>query len=101
MRGGSGPGKRKGETGAGLGSKGFSPAASDLDRRFRLALLLYAVLAVLVWFTMSEGKVLVLGRPVEVRCLPLIVLGGLALRTVIARHAEQIRRSRDGEKDSS
>jgi hypothetical protein len=49
-------------------------------------------LAVLVWFTMSEGKVFVLGRPVEVRLVPLVVIGGLALRTVLARQAEKIRR---------
>jgi hypothetical protein len=69
-----------------------SDAASDLDRRFRLALVLYAALGVLAWFTLGEGKVLVGGRLVELRWLPLLVLGGLALRTVIARQAERIRR---------
>ena len=67
-------------------------AHSDLERRFPIALGLYAVLALLVWFTMGEGKVLVHGRQVELRLLPLIVIGGLALRTVLARHAERIRR---------
>jgi hypothetical protein len=47
---------------------------------------------VLVWFTMGEGKVLVMGRPVELRLVPLMVIGGLALRTVLARQAEKIRR---------
>jgi len=47
---------------------------------------------------MGEGKVFVLGKPVELRLLPLIVIGGLALRTVLARSAEKIRRG--GEKDS-
>ena len=60
-----------------------------------MALALYAVLAVLVWFTMGEGKVLVLGKPVELRLVPLIVIGGLALRTVLARQAEKIRRGGD------
>ena len=46
----------------------------DLDRKFWVALALYAVLAVLVWFTMGEGKVLVVGRPVELRLVPLIVI---------------------------
>jgi hypothetical protein len=45
---------------------------------------------------MDEGKVLVQGRPMDIRLLPLIVIGGLALRTVIAHQAEKIRR--DGEK---
>jgi hypothetical protein len=69
-----------------------SDAALDLDRRFRLALLLYVILAALVWFTLGEGKVLVGGRLVELRWLPLVILGGLALRTVIAHQAEKIRR---------
>jgi hypothetical protein len=47
---------------------------------------------------MGEGTVLVFGRPVELRLVPLIVIGGLALRTVLARQAEKIRRS--GEKGS-
>ena len=41
---------------------------------------------------MGEGTVLVYGRPVELRLVPLIVIGGLALRTVLARQAEKIRR---------
>jgi hypothetical protein len=65
---------------------------ANLERRFPIALGLYLVLAVLVWFTMGEGKVLVHGRPVELRLVPLIVIGGLALRTVLARQAERIRR---------
>ena len=70
----------------------------DLDRRFPIALGLYAVLAVLIWFTMDAGKIMVFGRPVDLRLVPLIVIGGLVLRTVLARSAERIRRS--GEKDS-
>jgi hypothetical protein len=73
-------------------------SGSDLDRRYPLALAMYAVLAALVWFTMDAGKVDVLGRPVELRLVPLIIIGGLALRTVLARQAEKIRRQ--GEKDS-
>ena len=65
---------------------------SDLDRKFWAALALYAGLAALAWFTMDAGKVLVAGRLVELRLLPLIVIGGLALRTVLARQADRIRR---------
>jgi hypothetical protein len=65
---------------------------ANLERRFSIALGLYVVLALLVWFTMGEGKVLVHGRPVELRLVPLIIIGGLALRTVLARQAERIRR---------
>ena len=77
-------------------------SGSDLQRRYPLALALYAVLAVLVWFTMDAGKVMVHGKPIDLRLVPLIVIGGLALRTVVARHAERIRRgSGDGSRSSS
>jgi hypothetical protein len=66
-----------------------------LDRKFWVALVLYAVVAVLAWFTLGEGKVLVGGRLVEIRLLPMVVLGGLALRTVIAHQADKIRRGGD------
>jgi hypothetical protein len=74
-------------------------AGGDLDRKYWAALAMYAVLAVLVWTTMSDGSVPVFGRPVELKLIPLIVIGGMALRTVLARHAEKIRRQ--GEKGSS
>src|ERR1700733_5190753 len=64
----------------------------DLEKRFPLALAMYVVLAVLVWFTMDAGKVNVFGKPVDLRLVPLIVIGGLALRTVLALQAERIRR---------
>jgi hypothetical protein len=69
---------------------------ADLDRKYWVALGLYAILALLVWFTVGEDKILVAGKPVELRWLPLIILGGLALRTVLARQAERIRRQ-DGD----
>ena len=67
----------------------------DLDRKYWVALALYAVLAGLAWFTMGEGKVTVWGRPVDMRLVPLLVIGGLALRTVLARQADRIRHSVD------
>ncbi|MGA3334285.1 MAG: hypothetical protein ABSC62_08990 [Terracidiphilus sp.] len=74
-------------------------ADTDLDRKFWAALAIFAVLAALAWLTMGDGSVLVFGKPVELRLVPLIVIGGLALRTVLARHAEKIRRA--GEKNGS
>ena len=79
--------------------KGLKSTGSDLDRKFWVALALYAILAALAWFTVGEGAILVHGKPVELRLLPLIVIGGLALRTVLARQADKIRRG--GEKNSS
>jgi hypothetical protein len=67
-------------------------SGSDLEKRYPLALALYAALAALVWFTMDAGKVLVYGKPVDLRLVPLIVIGGLALRTVLALQADRIRR---------
>ena len=90
MRGESQPGAR-----TGLSGKDLRRTGSDLEKRYPIALGLYLILAVLVWFTLGEGKVLVAGKQVELRWLPLIILGGLALRTVLARHAERIRRSGD------
>ena len=69
-------------------------SGSELARRYPVALLLYGVLAVLVWFTL-DGKVPVMGRPVELRLIPLLIIGGLALRTVLAMQAEKIRREGD------
>ena len=79
--------------------KGLEGANSDLERRFPIALGLYVSLGLLVWFTMGEEKVLFYGRPVDLRLVPLIVIGGLVLRTVLARHADRIRRE-NGKKDS-
>jgi hypothetical protein len=78
--------KRIGEDAAG------SEPGSEIDRKYWAAMVLFAGLAVLVWFTMDAGKVLVFNRPVELRLVPLIIIGGLALRTVLARYAEKIRK---------
>jgi len=90
------PGERKELMGAGSGA-----AESGLERKFWVALVLYGVLAALAWFTLGEGRILVGGRAVELRVLPLVILGGFALRTVLARQAERIRRSGDKGSTSS
>jgi hypothetical protein len=73
---------------------GLESTGPDSDRKYWVALALYVLLAVLVWFTMDAAKVLIHGRPVDLRLLPLIVLGGLMLRTVLAHQADRIRRDR-------
>jgi hypothetical protein len=90
MREGSEP-----EARTGLSRPDMRRTGSDLARRYPVALVLYVLLAVLVWFTMGEGKVLVMGQAVDLRLLPLVIIGGLALRTVLAHHAEKIRRGGD------
>jgi len=64
---------------------------SSLEKKYRVALVLYAGLAVLSWFTL-DGRIPVGGRLVELKFVPLIILGGLALRTVVAMRADKIRR---------
>ena len=76
---------------AGSGREGFQRSGQDLARRYRVALVLYAILAALSWFTL-DGKIPVGGRLVELRLVPLVIVGGLALRTVLAMKAEKIRR---------
>ena len=75
----------------------MAEAASPLEKKYWVALVLYAALAALSWFTL-DGKIPVGGRLVELRLLPLVIIGGLALRTVLAMKAEKIRR--EGDKSS-
>jgi hypothetical protein len=72
----------------------MAEAGSPLEKKFRVALVLYAVLAALSWFTL-DGKIPVGGRLVELKLVPLVIIGGLALRTVLAMKAEKIRREED------
>jgi hypothetical protein len=78
--------------------EGLHSTGPELNRKYWVALALYGALALQVWFTMDAGKVLIRGKLVDLRLLPLIILGGLALRTVLASHADRIRRGEDGDK---
>ncbi len=72
-----------------LGSSG-----SELERKYRIALALYVVLAVLVWFTIGEGKVSIFGRMIEIRWVPIFIIATFAFRTVMAMQADRVRRSK-------
>jgi hypothetical protein len=74
--------------------------SAKLERKAGIALGLYLVLAVVAWFTL-DGTVLVYGRPVEIRLVPLVVLGGLAARTLLAVKAEKIRRASSQDREES
>ena len=76
---------------AGSGRDGLKQTGEELARKFRVAMVLYAVLAALSWFIL-DGKIRVGGRLVELKLIPLVIIGGLALRTVLAMKAEKIRR---------
>ena len=70
---------------------------SRMERKFWTALGLYGMLAAAIWFTLGEGTVLAFGRPVEIRLIPLFVIGTFVLRTLVAREAEKIRRRGEDE----
>jgi len=66
-------------------------SSTGLEKKYRVALLLYAGLAILSWFTL-DARIPVGGRLVEMKFIPLIVIGGLALRTIVAMRADKNRR---------
>jgi hypothetical protein len=79
------------DAGAGSEREGLKqPGGGELDRKFRIAMVLYAILAALSWFTL-DGKIPVEGRLVELKLIPLFIIGAFALRTVVAMKAEKIR----------
>ena len=71
--------------------EGLQSSGSNLVRKYWTALVLYGVLAVLAWFTVGEGTVVVFGKPVELRLIPILILATFALRTVLVRQADKIR----------
>ena len=76
---------------AGSEREGSNSSSRDMDRKFRVALILYVILAALSWFTL-DAKIPVGGQLVELRLIPLVIIGGMALRTVVAMKADKIRR---------
>ncbi len=71
----------------------------DRDTRFYVALAVYAVLALLVWLTMSGAAVPIGNGSVSIRGLTWAILAFFAVRTWLHWRAEQIRAEREqGEK---
>jgi hypothetical protein len=79
------------EMDAGSEREGSNEQSQNMDRKFRVALILYAILGAVSWFTL-DAKIRVGGQLVELRLIPLVIIGGMALRTVVAMKAEKIRR---------
>jgi hypothetical protein len=75
----------------------------SLERRYPIALLVYAVLGIGIWFSMSSASFPVHFRfrgewvdtQISFRVLALIILGLFAFKTALYRKAEQIRNSGD------
>ena len=72
-------------------------SASEVSRRnpeqkFWIALGLYGILGAAIWFTLGDGTTIVFGKVVQIRWIPLFVIGSFLFRTVMAREAEKIRR---------
>jgi hypothetical protein len=79
----------------------MAESGTTLEKKYRVALVLYVGLAVLSWFTL-DARIAVGGRLVELKFVPLIIIGGLALRTMVAMRAEKIRsEGQEGNKPQS
>jgi hypothetical protein len=70
-------------------------SGSDLEKKYPVALAMFVVLAVVAWFTVGEGTVMVHGRPVHLRLIPIGILALFAFRTYVAMQADRIRREKD------
>jgi hypothetical protein len=68
---------------------------NDLEKKYPVALVMYALLAIAAWFTVGEGNVTIAGRHVEVRLIPILILALFAFRTYVAMQADRIRREKD------
>jgi hypothetical protein len=65
-----------------------------MSRKLRVALSLYAVLAVLAWFTL-DASFPISGREVPLRDLTLAILGLFTVRTLLHAQRERIEQGRD------
>jgi hypothetical protein len=67
------------------------PSGRSVEQKFWTALALYGILAGVIWFTMGEGHTFLFGREIEIRWIPMFVIGTFVFRTVMARAANRIR----------
>ena len=65
-----------------------------MSRKLLVALAVYAVLAVMAWFTL-DARIPVGGRDVPLRAVTLAILGVFAVRTLLHAQRERIEESRE------
>ncbi len=65
-----------------------------MPRKLLVALAVYAVLAVLAWFTL-DADIPIGGREVPLRAVTLAILGLFALRTLLHAQRKRIEQDRD------
>ena len=65
-----------------------------MSRKLRIALTIYAVLALLAWFTL-DANIPIGEREVPLRAVTLVLLGLFAVRTLLHAQRERIERERD------
>ena len=65
-----------------------------MPRKLLVALAVYAVLAVMAWFTL-DASIPVAGRDVPFRAVTLAILGVFAVRTLLHAQRERIEADRD------
>jgi hypothetical protein len=70
----------------------------QLEKRYYTALVVYAVLGALIWFTLGDETIHISGREIKMKVLPAIVVAGFALKTVLHWHAERLRAQGEAKK---
>ena len=61
------------------------------DKRISVALIAFAVLALLAWFAMDNSPIALAGGTISFRGFTLVILGFFAARTVLHWKAQKIR----------
>jgi hypothetical protein len=70
-------------------------SGSELEKKYPVALAMYAVLIVVTWLTIGSGHFWIWNRPVDVRWIPTVILALFAFRTYVAMQADRIRRGKE------
>ena len=61
-----------------------------MQKRFVIALVLYAAILLLVWTTISYAPVVIAGRAVDIRWIPTLIVGMFAAKSWVHRQRERL-----------